>query len=93
LREIAPPRQLNRYVALLFEKKDKPARDLSLTQDARLIASSSVARNVTPRLRVSVSRGTVVRYRRGPHNKSLHASRISGLLIDSLRVSQLRAAA
>jgi hypothetical protein len=32
-------------------------------------------------------------HRRAPDNKSLHASRASGLLIDNLRLSQLRAAA
>jgi hypothetical protein len=37
--------------------------------------------------------GTTWNWDQLPHNKSLHASRVSGLLIDSLRVSKLRAAA
>jgi hypothetical protein len=32
------PRQLNRYVASLFENQNKPARDLSLAHGARLAA-------------------------------------------------------
>ncbi len=37
----------------LIEKKDKPARGLSLGQDARLVIGTSVARCVSPRSRIS----------------------------------------
>src|SRR5438105_2456668 len=40
---------------LLFEKKDKPARDLSLGLDARLVPGTSVARWDSPRLLVSLN--------------------------------------
>jgi hypothetical protein len=40
---------------LLFEKKDKPAQDLSLVQDARLVPGTSVARWDLPRLLVSLN--------------------------------------
>ncbi len=46
-----------------------------------------------PRSRVSLNDKPVARYNLGRSNKSLDASRTSGLLIDNLRVTQLRAAA
>ena len=49
----ARPRQLRRYPASLFEKKDKPARDLSLAHRARRAAWLLALRVVcAPRLLV-----------------------------------------
>src|SRR2546430_159891 len=47
----------------------------------------------TPRPRFSVNGTPVARYNQGPSNKSLDASRTSGLVIDNLRLTWLRAAA
>ncbi len=72
---------------IAFEKKYKPARDLSLMDGARRDAAltNSLAEAVwawflAPRLFVSYYRLTVARYNLGRHNKSLNRSASSGAL-------------
>jgi hypothetical protein len=64
--------------------------------EARLLDVTQYERRFTAKYQLEVNR--IVRLKehhwpKKPPNKSLHASRVSGLLIESLRVTQLRAAA
>jgi hypothetical protein len=94
LNEIAPPRQLNRYVASLAKNKINQ-REACRSRTAR--GSHSVVQlrvASSPRLRVLAGdEQTEARYNLGRHNKSLDASGVSGLLIHNLSVAQSSAAA